>query len=248
MQGSGREVAPVVSTEPDGVDTAGRRSPLSRELIITAAVAFVDNNGLPALTMRGLGKELGVEAMSLYRYVNGREDLLEGIVERMVGELHLDPATMEPLNGWQAYLQWLAHGVRRLAHEHPAIFPLIATRHPGAPWLRPPLRSLEVVEDFLSELVSRGFSDERAIAAYRAFSSFLLGHLLLEATALDSQAIIPADSSGLDALTAAPAEYSVTDYPQVARLSRQLSEDHSAAEFEASLENLLDRLDRTLGP
>lgn len=239
-------MTPVISTDPDGVDTGAQRLPLSRELIISAAVTFVDNSGLQALTMRGLGKELGVEAMSLYRYVNGREDLLEGIVESMVSELHLDPETMEPLSGWQAYLQWLAHGVRRLAHEHPAVFPLIATRAPAAPWLRPPLRSLRLVEDFLSELISRGFSDHNAIAAYRAFSSFLLGHLLLEAASLDAKSILVTDPI-LDMPSAtASVESSITEFPQVSRLGPHLSEDHSDPEFEAALENLLDRLDRTL--
>jgi AcrR family transcriptional regulator len=239
-------MAPAVSTDPDGVDVTGRRLPLSRELIISAAVLFVDDNGLPALTMRGLGKELGVEAMSLYRYVNGREDLLECIVESMVSELHLNPDTVEPLNGWQAYLQWLAHGVRRIAQEHPAVFPLIATRHPAAPWLRPPLRSLKVVEDFLSELISRGFTDESAIAAYRAFSSFLLGHLLLEAAARTAESDIVVDSLGHAEVAAGGAESSVNAFPQVLRLGTRLSEDHSDSEFEAALENMLDRLDRTL--
>ena len=239
-------MAPATTTDSDGVDTAGRRLPLTRELIISAAVLFVDDHGLPALTMRGLGKELSVEAMSLYRYVNGREDLLEGIVESMVSELHLNPDTMEPINGWQAYLQWLAHGVRRIAQEHPAVFPLIATRHPAAPWLRPPLRSLRVVEDFLSELISRGFTDESAIAAYRAFSSFLLGHLLLEAAARTAESDMAADLLGQPEISPASDESSISAFPQVVRLGPRLSEDHSHAEFEAALENMLDRLDRTL--
>jgi len=239
-------MTPVISTDSDGIDAAERRLPLSRELIIAAAAAFVDAHGLPALTMRGLGKELGVEAMSLYRYVNGREDLLEGIVESMVSELHLNPATMEPLNGWQAYLQWLAHGVRRIAQEHPAVFPLIATRHPLAPWLRPPLRSLRVVEDFLSELISRGFTDDSAIAAYRAFSSFLLGHLLLEAAARTAESDVGVETLSQSDISSSSDEYSIEKFPQVVRLGARLSEDHSDAEFEASLENMLDRLDRTL--
>ena len=58
----------------------------------------------------------------------------------MVAELHLrsDDALLTATEGWQAYLQWLAHGVRSLARDHPKVFPLIATRHPAAPWLRPP--------------------------------------------------------------------------------------------------------------
>src|SRR5919112_6165499 len=134
--------------DADGEERTGPgRRPLSRERIILTAIDFVDKHGLTALTMRRLGRELGVEAMSLYRYVNGREDLLEGMVDRMVAKLHLRPdeEQLEPANGWQAYLQWLAHGVRGLAREHPNVFPLIATRHPAAPWLRPPLRGLRVV-------------------------------------------------------------------------------------------------------
>ncbi len=66
----------------------------------------------------------------------------------------------------------------------PQVFPLIATRPPAAPWLRPPLRSLRWMESFLSTLHSCGFADDAAVAAYRGFSSFLLGHLLLEVSAL----------------------------------------------------------------
>jgi TetR/AcrR family transcriptional regulator, tetracycline repressor protein len=236
---------------PDGDDRAdqGRRT-LSRDRIIEAAIDFVDEESLTALTMRRLGKELGVEAMSLYRYVNGREDLLEGMVDDMVAQLHLRPddEQTQPEAGWQAYLQWLAHGVRALATEHPNVFPLIATRHPAAPWLRPPLRSLRVVEDFLSVLISRGFSDERAVLAYRAFSSFLLGHLLLEASlrgAQTSPAEEPLDEGESD-VPNADQKLVLEKFPHVQRLEAQLSEDHAAPEFERALEDLLDRLDRQI--
>jgi len=240
--------------EETGLDTDERadhgRRVLSRERIILTAIDFVDKRGLTALTMRRLGRELGVEAMSLYRYVNGREDLLEGIVDHMVAQLHLDPDRSElgPADGWQAYLQWLAHGVRALAREHPNVFPLIATRHPAAPWLRPPLRSLRVVEDFLTTLITRGFSDDRAVLAYRAFSSFLLGHLLLEASLLGAEtgpAEEPLDEGASD-VPNADQELSLDMFPHVQRLEAQLSEDHSAPEFERALEDLLDRLDREI--
>jgi TetR/AcrR family tetracycline transcriptional repressor len=223
---------------------------LSRDRIIATAIEVVDTRGLTALSMRRLGKELGVEAMSLYRYVNGREDLLEGMVDRMVGELHLrsDDALLTATDSWQAYLQWLAHGVRSLAREHPKVFPLIATRHPAAPWLRPPLRSLRVVEDFLSTLISRGFDDARAVEAYRAFSSFLLGHLLLEASLLGAQtgpAEEPLDE-GKSGVPNADQHLDLDNFPNLSRLEATLSEDHAAAEFERALEDLLDRLDRSI--
>jgi TetR/AcrR family transcriptional regulator, tetracycline repressor protein len=136
---------------------ASGRSVLSREQIITTATRFINENGLSALSMRRLAKQLRVEAMSLYRHVNGREDLLEGVVDRMVARLQLGPDQQQlgSAEGWQSYLQWLALGVRALAREHPNAFPLIATRHPAAPWLRPPLRSLDVVDDFLAMLMAR---------------------------------------------------------------------------------------------
>jgi AcrR family transcriptional regulator len=226
------------------------RPTLSRDRIIETAIAFVDKHGLATLSMRRLGKELGVEAMSLYRYVNGREDLLEGITDHLVAGLHLDrhDLQLKPTDGWQAYLQWLAHGVRTLARQHPNVFPLIATRHPAAPWLRPPLRSLRVVEDFLSVLISRGFSDTRAVVAYRAFSSFLLGHLLLESSMLGAQTS-PAEEPLDEGDSDVPNEDQKLDldgFPHLQRLEVQLSEDHAAPEFEQALEDLLDRLDRLI--
>ena len=232
-----------MNREPD-------RPTLSRQRIIVTAIGFVDEHGLTALTMRRLGKELGVEAMSLYRYVNGREDLLEGMVDHMVTGLHLHPEGDElgPADGWQSYLQWLAHEVRALARAHPNTFPLIATRHPAAPWLRPPLRSLRVVEDFLSMLISRGFSETRAVGAYRAFSSFLLGHLLLEVSLLGAQtspAEEPLDEGNSD-VPAADQALDLQKFPHVQHLETALSEDRSGEEFEQALEVLLDRLDREI--
>ena len=109
------------------------------------------------------------------------------------------------------------------------------------PWLRPPLRSLRVVEEFLSTLIGRGFSDERAVEAYRAFSSFLLGHLLLEVSAMgvETGPVEEPDMSEAEDLSG---------YPIVQRLEPHLSEDHAAEDFEEALEALLDRIGLLLPP
>ncbi len=220
-----------------GEDPPSRRVPLDRARILATAIGFIDDNSLRDLTMRRLGSALGVEAMSLYRYVPGREELLDGIVEMILDEMQDDPDVLEsPRDGWQDFLQRIAHGVRRVALAHPGAFPLVASRPPEAPWLRPPLRSLRWVERFLQGLVDEGFSDEAATAAYRAFTSFLLGHLLLEVSGRG------ADIGPLDVLEDREPEPGLGQYPQVARLSDVLAEDHEAAEFEMSLENLLDRI------
>ena len=214
------------------------RVPLDRQRIVTTAVAFIEKEGLASLTMRRLGQELGVEAMSLYRYIPGKEDLLDAVVESLMeGMRSDDDIPQEPENGWQDFLQRLAHGVRRLALAHPVCFPLVVSRPTEAPWLRPPLRSLEWVETFLEGMVAEGFSPNSAVVAYRAFTSFLLGHLLLEVASLG------ADVGPLDVLQDADGDDDRTDgYPRVASLKDALSEDHSATEFEEALENLLDRL------
>jgi TetR/AcrR family transcriptional regulator, tetracycline repressor protein len=232
-----------------GDGTALQRQPLSRDLILERAIEFMDAHGAQHMTMRRLGQQLGVEAMSLYRYVNGREDLLEGIVDRLVDQIRVEPGTtMEPQDGWQAFLQWLAHSVRNLALEHPAIFPLIATRHPAAPWLRPPLRSLRIVEEFLTSLTARGFSEEQAVRTYRTFSSFLLGHLLLEVASIGAETSPveePLDE-GNSSLPGGAQDLDLDGFPTVKKLRPLLSEDHTQEEFEQALEALLDRIDLDL--
>ncbi len=234
---------------PTPAQAATVRRPLHRDLIIAEAIEMIDRDGLESLTMRSLGARLGVEAMALYRYVNGREDLLDGIVASLVDQIQVDPdGRLGPTDGWQGLLQWLAHSVRKVAVDHPVIFPLVATRHPSAPWLRPPLRSLRVVEEFLDGLTSRGFSDRQAVQTYRVFTSFLLGHLLLEVAARGAETgpvEEPLDEGDAD-LPAPEAELDVTDYPTITRTGHLLAEDHTQDEFETALEALLDRLDRNL--
>ena len=122
----------------EGKPRPSSRVPLDRERILAAALSYIEEHGLPQLSMRKLGAELGVEGMSLYRYVPGREALLDGIVESIIDEMYLDEDVLhEPTHGWQDFLQRLAHGVRRTALSHPRAFPLVASRPPEAPWLPP---------------------------------------------------------------------------------------------------------------
>jgi AcrR family transcriptional regulator len=210
---------------------------------VGAAVEFIDAHGLEALTMRRLGAYLGVEAMALYRYVPGREALLDAVVELVVDELYGDPDVhLDARHSWQDYLTRLSHGVRRIALAHPAVFPLVATRPPAAPWVRPPLRSLRWVESFLTVLTDAGFSDEAAVAAYRAYTSFLLGHLLLEVSQRGVPITAEDEPEGAPPGDAA-ASVDLGRYPHLMTLEPLLRQDESAAEFEESLENLLDRLE-----
>lgn len=201
-------------------------------------MAFIDELGVQNLTMRRLGSRLGVEAMALYRYVPGREQLLDGVVEVVMDELYSDTMQAADVSKtWTEYLQRMAHGVRKLALAHPQVFPLVATRPPAAPWLRPPLRSLRWVEAFLEGLTHHGFEGRASVTVYRAFSTFLLGHLLLETSTLGGE-------MGLS--EAEDTEFiesnDLSRYPMVTRYSDELSRDAYEEEFEESLEDLLNRL------
>lgn len=217
------------------------RNALDTQRVVQAALRLIDGEGVAALTMRRLGQDLGVEAMSLYAHVRGREDLLEGVVDTVVEDLFNDPDVQRrDSDGWQDYLARVAHGSRASALAHPNVFPLVATRPPEAPWLRPPLRSLAWVDTFLANLRGFGFSDDLAVYTYRAFTTVLVGHLLLEVAGLGAQlgpvpavpASSPADADGvgLDA------------YPTLRELRPKLTGDRSDQEFEESMEALINRL------
>jgi AcrR family transcriptional regulator len=216
------------------------RPGLSRERIVGEALGLIEERGIKALSMRELGARLDVEAMSLYRYVHSRESLLDLVVETVLAELAADPDVLDhPVNGWQDFLQRLATGLRRIALVYPQTFPLLASRPPAAPWIRPPLRSLRWIEAFMDGMLHSGFSRTAAVDAYRAFTSFLLGHLLLEVAAKGADFGPLADDGPQHEMEGVD----LSAFPVVRELAQALAEDHSKAEFEESLENLMDRIE-----
>lgn len=234
VSGSSRDGQSVVLTD----DAWAPRRALDQLSILHEAVRFIDEHGVQNLTMRRLGSRLGVEAMALYRYIPGREQLLDGVVEVVMDELYTN--TMQPADSsatWTEYLQRMAHGVRKLALAHPQVFPLVATRPPAAPWLRPPLRSLRWVEAFLEGLVHHGFDGRSSVTVYRAFSTFLLGHLLLETSTLGGEMGLSEEED-----TEFIESNDLNNYPMVTEFSATLSDNAYVDEFEESLEDLLDRL------
>ena len=180
-------------------DDAGPRAEsrrLSLDRIVVETVSLIDEQGIAMASMRSVGERLGVRAMSLYRYVASREELFDIVVERIVDELAADPEVhLHPTDGWRDYLHRLAWGVRRYALAHPHAFPLVATRPPGAPWINPPLRSLRWIEAMLTGLADEGFTDDQILFTYRTFNGFLLGHLLLETSAMALRDPKPGDGS-----------------------------------------------------
>lgn len=176
--------------------------------------------------------------MALYGYVHSRAALLDGIVDLMVDDLR-DPPDEVAVDDWPGYVRRLARGVRGIALAHPQVFPLVATRTAIAPWVRPPIRSLRWTEGLLDVLHRSGFSDPAVVTAYRAFTSFLLGHLLPEVAA-GGVDITPTPHPGP---SFDPCDHpDLALYPQLSRLWPELGRDHSTVEFEEALATVVHRM------
>ena len=145
------------------------RKPLSRDRVLHAAVALADDAGLGALSMRRLGQELGVEAMSLYNHVANKDDLLDGITGVVLGEIEL------PDDGdWKEALRrhaLSAHGVFR---RHPWACNLALSPDRTVPV------SVRRADWMLGCLRGAGFSPELTYHAYHALDAHILGFTLWE--------------------------------------------------------------------
>lgn len=200
-----------------------KREPLSRRRILEAAVRFVDREGLEALSMRKLGAVLGVEAMSLYNHVPGKDALLDGMVELLLGELKIPPES----GPWEARVREAYRAYRRLAHEHPNVFPLFVTRPPDT------MDGVWLVEEFMKTLRGAGFGPETALHAFRTFSGYVTGYAMSE---IRGFALEPAGTR--PGAAALPPE----KYPYLAELKPYLSGVDHDAEFEFGMDLIFSGL------
>ena len=166
----------MVAGKPGGrkPGRAGKpRAGLSREKILDAGIAFVDEHGIAALSTRKLGAALGVEGMTLYYYVPNKAALLDGMVERLlqgaVGEL--SPAPDTP---WTVAMRQTAHALRATLLAHPGMLTVIATRPVNTP------TALDLLESGLAILRGQGVRLGRAMDIVNAVSTFVIGHTLAE--------------------------------------------------------------------
>ncbi|MDH4346421.1 MAG: TetR family transcriptional regulator, partial [Thermoleophilia bacterium] len=100
------------------------RRPLTKERVLRAAVELADRDGLGALTMRRLGSELGVEAMSLYKHVANKEEILDGIVELVVGEIEIPSEGAD----WKEAMRRRAISAREVLNRHSWAIGLLEAR------------------------------------------------------------------------------------------------------------------------
>ena len=147
-----------------------RGAPLNRERVLRAAVALADRGGLEALTMRKLAAELGVEAMSLYNHVGGKDDLLDGMIDIVFGEIEPPAAGGD----WKAAMRGRALSTRTALGRHRWAIGQMEGRTSHGP------ANLRLHDAVLGCLRAAGFSLEATIHAYSVQDAYIYGFALQE--------------------------------------------------------------------
>ena len=212
-----------------------RRTALTREQILTAAVAIIDADGVDALTMRRLGQALGRDPMAIYRHAADKDALLDGVVEHVAAEL-ITPREPDR-NGdgdWEAQLRRIAHTFRRVALAHPNVVPLLLTRPLSGPLALRPLGTLRPLEELLELFSTAGFDQHGALHAARLFTGFLYGHVLHE---LQEQIHNPDETD--DLLRLGLHRLPLTQFPRLRSLASALAAYDGAAELDEGLAIIL---------
>jgi AcrR family transcriptional regulator len=212
------------------------RRPLTRERVLQAAIELADRDGLEALSMRKLGQELGVDAMAMYRHVRSKDDMLDGVVELIVGEFERPPADKD----WKATLRQHAMAARRVMLRHPWARRVLEERGTSGP------ASLAHIEAVLATMLGAGFSMEVAHHALHVLDSRIFGF---------NQALFE-DSGPADLSPEAEAAIvrALAGYPRISELAKAASHEgvlgrcDDDVEFAFGLDLILDGLDRFRQP
>ncbi len=147
-----------------------RRTPLSSERILRAALAIADEAGLEALTMRRLGRQLDVEAMSLYKHVANKDEILDGIVDIVVGEIQLPPAGAD----WKTAMRMRASSAREVLASHSWAIGMMESRAALGP------AAMRYTDAVIGSLRAGGFSVEKAAHAFLLLDSYIYGFVIQE--------------------------------------------------------------------
>ncbi len=227
--------ASTSTTDSGRADDGGaepRRPPLSRARVIRAAVDVADRSGLSGMSMRTVGRELGVEAMSLYSHVSSKSDLLDALADWIFEHVEL-PARGAP---WRRAMQERASSARRVLAQHPWALGLIESRS------SPGRAVLDHHDSVLGNLREGGFSVALAARAFSVIDAYVYGFVLTE-----TNLPFPTESTAeefADALDL-PADA----YPHLVELMSELVVGGGydfADEFDYGLGVILDELERRL--
>lgn len=185
--------------------------PLDRARVLEAALELIDRDGLDQLTMRQLAGDLGVEAMSLYRYVESKDDLLAGLADLLWAEI---AAAAPADDDWPAWLRTFGHAIRDAVLRHPTAMPVLLTGDVS------PVSALELFAAQLERTDTASLDRDQVVSALRAVTAFALGYVATELTCFGP----------------APADRAETDRQRLIRVSRALPPDTPARLVDTALE------------
>jgi AcrR family transcriptional regulator len=218
------------------------RGSLSRERVLAAAMVLADAEGVTAVTMRRLAADLGVEAMSLYYHLPGKQGLLDGLVDTVVAEIEAEIArSARPNEGWRSQVRRRCLSAREVMKRHPWAPGLIGSR----PTI--PVTVYGLYEAVLAALVKGGLTYQLAHRALHALGSTVLGFA--------QELFSPATAGGSVDVESAEADLAqlAQTLPHLTAMVAAELHDHdddplgwcdSQTEFEFTLDLLLDGLDR----
>jgi AcrR family transcriptional regulator len=206
------------------------RVPLSRERVLRAAIDLADEGGIESLSMRRLAKELGVEAMSLYNHVANKDEILDGIVDTVAGEVELPPDGVD----WKTAIRRSAISARDVYVRHPWASSLSMSRQSGGP------ARLRHGNWVLTTLREAGFSKDLTYHAYHILDAYVLGFTVLQLSfPYEGEELAGLETAFLEQLPAG-------EYPYFVEHVKQHLEPRHGDEggFEVGLDLILDGLER----
>ena len=185
--------------------------------ILDAALAIADERGLDALSMRAVAERVGVTPMALYGYFRNKDELLDGLVGQLLASL----VPEDPGRTWEERLGAIAWATRRLAREHPSVFPLLLFRSSVTP------DGVRVVDLIYQALIDAGVPDADVPRIERLVTTFVMGFALSEVNGRFSSA------------SGEVRKRRGADAPAHQRLAGHLSPDDWDAEFAADVADLM---------
>jgi TetR/AcrR family transcriptional regulator, tetracycline repressor protein len=162
-----------VTSRRSGETGATTRERLTRQRVVAAALAVVDRDGLERLTMRALGRELGVDPMAAYHHVPDKAAILQGVVEAILAEIPLPAPDMAM--SWPDGLRLIARSHRHALLAHPNALPVVSTQPPLTP------ASLRLIEAAAALLVRGGLTPMQALEAINGAAAIVIGSTQVEA-------------------------------------------------------------------
>jgi AcrR family transcriptional regulator len=208
------------------------RTPLSRDRILRAALELADSSGVEAVTMRRLGDELGFEAMSLYRHVTSKKDLLDGMLDLVLAEWQMPDGDGD----WAEAVRTSASSVHAALRRHPWAARLLMTGN----HLRP--ARLRYMDALLGRLHHAGFDSAATYHVYHLLDGYIFGFSLWEI----AYTTLPLDA---DAVATLMRSIPWDEHPHLAAHRDQHMDDgphREVSAFEVGLDLILGGLEQAL--